>query len=440
MSTAGGYVLLLSKDRIALFTASAMLPDPSFAEAVPEFEHSRTTVLVCFICAAPGQITHLAQGARGLRAGTSQRRLNLTDIHTLKIPASADLLTKSVSRDVRRFVDRAFTEGGLLTEKSFAAVIDFLSSLSPELKELLARYSAGRRERIEQLSQEERWALASQKEAVNGALNIADIERRPLLEWTPAPRDRPRSFLEGLPNARVDEDQLIWHDQLQALPGFRQVRRSVTGVAQFRDGKVVLDVIVANRTALEQQTGADLIYFNATFRSFALVQYKVMEPYADGRNPGFRFPNRQLNEQLSRMDALLRRIGNKTSLSHRDHYRLNSGPFFLKLCPRIVLAPDSIGLTKGLYLPLDYWRQIEKDGDLSGPRGGSVVSYRNVRRHLDNTSFATVVRDAWVGTTPRQTNALGALVRRIMEEGRAAVIAVKMDEEEFKEKNLGQLL
>jgi hypothetical protein len=432
VTTTAGYVLLLSKRRIGLFQSSAKMPDPSFAEAVPEFEHSRTASLVCFVCAASGQITHLAQGARGMQAGTNQRRLNLTAIHSLRNPVGIDALTKGVGHEIRRFVERGFTEGGLLTGKSFDAVVSILSSLSPELRDLLARYSADRRERIGQLSNEERGALAAQKEAVNGALMIADIERRPLLEWTPAPQTRPRSFLEGLSTARVSEEQLIWYDQLRGFPGFQEVGRSVTGVAQFQNDNIVLDVIVANRTALERQTGADLIYFNATFQSFVLIQYKVMEPYADGREPGFRFPNKQLTAELARMDATLALIDGEELPGHRHDYRLNPDPFFLKLCPRIALAPDSVGLTKGLYLPLGYWRRVEQDGDLRGPRGGSVVSYRNVGRYLDNTSFATMVRDAWIGTAPQKTQILVPLVKKILEEGRAAVIAVKMDKRDLK--------
>jgi len=36
-------------------------------------------------------------------------------------------------------------------------------------------------------------------------------------------------------------------------------------------------VIMANRLPLEEQTGADLIYFNEAYSAFVLVQYKAME-------------------------------------------------------------------------------------------------------------------------------------------------------------------
>lgn len=440
MTTAAGYVLLLNNRRAAVFQASTQGPDPSFAEAVPEFEHSRTSALVCFICTAAEQITHLADGARGLRAGTIQRWLNLTAICALKNPVKIDTVLRVLDGKFRRFVEPALREGGLLTLKSFEALVEILSEISPELRELLARYSATRRQLIAQLSDAEVRALAQQKEAINGALLIAGIDRRPLLHWTPTQQGRPKSFLEGMRTARLTEAKMVWHDQVRGLPGMDPVTRSLNGVARFENEETVLEVIIADHTALEKQTGADLIYFNATYQSLVLVQYKVMEAKAYGSEPGFRFPNAQLTAQLARMDEILAGIEVEKSLTHRDHYRINSEPFFLKLCPRIALDPDSVTLTKGIYLPLGYWRRVERDGDVVGPLGGAVVSYRNVRRYLDNTSFATMVRDAWIGTTPQQTRILGQLVKKILEQGHAAVIAVKVDKRDLKEAKTAKLI
>jgi hypothetical protein len=184
---------------------------------------------------------------------------------------------------------------------------------------------------------------------------------------------------------------------------------------------------VANRTPLEQQTGADLIYYNATFRSFVLVQYKVMEKEPGNREAAFRFPNKQLTAELSRMDGILAMLANASPPTHRDHFRLHVNPFFLKLCPRIILEPDSMALTKGMYLPLEYWRFVDGDPDLVGKRGGRIVTFENIRRYFDNSSFANMVREAWIGATPQQTAILGPIVEQILKEGRAVVVAVKAD-------------
>lgn len=149
-------------------------------------------------------------------------------------------------------------------------------------------------------------ALALQKEAVSTALHFAGIDRKPLAEWTPA--EGKRSFLDGLPKAYAREDQMIFHD-MGHVPGLEKIKSSITGTATFANVRVRLDVILANRTRLEEQTGSDLIYYNATYQSFVLVQYKAMEPTDDPQERAvFRLPNKQLAEEIGRMDDMLRKF------------------------------------------------------------------------------------------------------------------------------------
>jgi len=60
-------------------------------------------------------------------------------------------------------------------------------------------------------------------------------------------------------------------------PSARIARPGWTRTGLWRGSGSGGDIILANRMRLEEQTGADLIYFNATFRSFVMVQYKAME-------------------------------------------------------------------------------------------------------------------------------------------------------------------
>ena len=65
------------------------------------------------------------------------------------------------------------------------------------------------------------------------------------------------------------------------MPGFEaigEVTHYGSKVFEKTENPAVrLTVIMANRLPLEQQTGADLIYFNEAYRSFAMVQYKAMK-------------------------------------------------------------------------------------------------------------------------------------------------------------------
>ena len=70
--------------------------------------------------------------------------------------------------------------------------------------------------------------------------------------------------------------------------------------AVFSNDRVTLTVVMANKLPLEQQLGADLIYCNETYGAFVIIQCKV----ARAKGVRFRLPNRQLDEELKRMEVV----------------------------------------------------------------------------------------------------------------------------------------
>lgn len=219
---------------------------------------------------------------------------------------------------------------------------------------------------------------------------------------------------------------MVVHD-LMHLPGFDILKTYPYSAALFESDTERLTIVLANRLPLEEQTGADLIYFNETYQSFVMVQYKAMEKEQENGvgHDVFRLPNPQLTEEIERMDALLTELRACASCADHDGFRLTDNPFFLKLCPRLIFNPDDIGLVPGMYLPLDYWKLLEQHPGIKGPRGGLHITYQNVGRHFDNSAFASVVTKAWVGTTPGQSAVLKEAIRQTIETGKAAVVAVK---------------
>ena len=156
-----------------------------------------------------------------------------------------------------------------------------------------------------------------------------------------------------------------------------------------------------------------------------MVQYKAMEQDSDENEPSFRLPNSQLNDEIARMDQLIGQLNPISPPSNRDGYRFIENPFFIKLCPRIILKPDDVALTPGMYFSRDHWRFLEADTDLVGQRGGRKITYQNIRRYLNNGQFANLVQNAWVGTTPMQSSILETIISEILQKGRAVVIAIK---------------
>ncbi len=426
MAKASGFAVSLSKDRMDTFL-ECVAEERAFAEPVADFQHSRTTPLVCFVVNA-GKLTHIGLGRRGVRAGTGLSRLNIDKVEELAEPLSVRKLLNRLPKRNAASVRKRFQSGGLLTDKGFTAVVETIRQIAPQASTLLDRFSQARTERIRRLSERARDNLAQQKEALLTALSIAGMSRDPVQEWAPSD-ETPVSFLDGLPSVRLREDPMVVND-LQNLPGFEVVKTYPYGAAVFEseDTSERLTVILANRLPLEEQTGTDLIYFNETYQSFVMVQYKAMEREDRRVGPAeavYRLPNAQLKEEIDRMDTVLSALKACAPNTGIGGFRLTENPFFLKLCSRLVFNPDDVGLVPGMYLPLDYWKLLESDPGIQGPKGGLRITYDNAQRHFDNTAFTTVVSKAWVGTTPSQSQVLQDVIRATLETGKAVAIAVK---------------
>lgn len=446
MAQASGFIVFLSQDRMNTFL-ECVAEERAFAEPVADFQHSRTAPLVCFVVNA-GKVTHIGLGRRGVRAGTGLSRLNIDKAEKLPAPISVRKLLNRLPKRNAPSVRKRFQSGGLLTAKGFHAVIESVRQLSSQASTLLERFSQARIERIQRFSAKARSNLAQQKEALLTALSIAGLSRDPIQEWAP-PDGTPVSFLDGLPNVRLREDPMVIND-LQNLPGFDVIKTYPYGAAVFESEETSerLTVILANRLPLEEQTGTDLIYFNETYQSFVMVQYKAMEREDRRDGPAqavYRLPDAQLRKEIDRMNTVLGALKACAPNTDIDGFRLAENPFFLKLCPRLVFNPDDVGLVPGMYLPLDYWKLLENDPGIKGPKGGLRITYENAKRYLDNTSFTTVVSKAWVGTTPSQSQVLQDVIRATLETGKAVAIAIKpkkfaepQEDEEIEEEALDE--
>ena len=283
MAKANGFAVLLAKDRVDTFL-ECLAEERTFAEPVADFQHSRTAPLVCFVVDA-GKLTHIGLGRRGVRAGTGLSRLNIDKAEELSESLSVRKLLNRLPKRNAASIRKRFQAGGLLTEKGFCAVIETIRQLAPQASALLDRFSETRTARIRRLPDKARESLAQQKEAVLTALSIAGLSRDPVQEWAPSD-ETPVSFLDGLPSVRLREDPMVVND-LQNLPGFEVVKTYPYGAAVFESEETSerLTVILANRLPLEEQTGTDLIYFNETYQSFVMVQYKAMEREASSPRP-----------------------------------------------------------------------------------------------------------------------------------------------------------
>ena len=430
MISSAGYVLMVPQDRREILLAEDFgswysTTEPASGEPVPRFDHSRRAPLVVFACFADGAITHVADGRKGNSAGRGLVVLTMRSIERLGRPIRFRELLEHAPARVRTHLARILSYGGKLPPKTLGAVVDILLDLQPDLANRLGRFSERWAGIVSRLSSTSRRNLALQKETLATALQIAGLAPEDVLAWSPATTE-PRSFLDGLPQAYVREDAALISD-FSTLPGFEAIRNLQFSAKVFQDASNPshrLTVVMANRLKLEEQTGADLIYYDETYHSFVLVQYKSMDRGSNG--PEFRWrKNDKLSEEIARMDVLLKALGKLPPDESTMSFRLHTNPFFLKLCPRIIFNPDDKGLFPGMYIPLDLWRRLACDPVTQGKRGGRFLSYDNVGRKLSNTEFVALVGNAWVGTTIPQSQLLEKVIRDVIATGKTATLAIK---------------
>jgi hypothetical protein len=95
--------------------------------------------------------------------------------------------------------------------------------------------------------------------------------------------------------------------------------------------------------------------------------------------------------------------------------------------------PDQ-GLAPGMYLPVSYVRLLLADDCTLGEKGGRLLSYKHVDRHLINTQFIELVKHGFAGTVGTTVEQLDALGRQRVEAGHSVVIAVERATETVRER------
>lgn len=419
MSKVAGYFLILNDRRYFSFQGNMHY---KFAEPVPEFAHPRHVPLVCFITNKSGAITHIGHGKRGVRAGTDLRRLNIEDIFELKKSVSAIEIANTTGSRVRSHLINKINFGGLFSPRCFEEFLSVFLRKVPDTIPLLDKYSQSRQLRISRLSKNAKKSLAEQKEAVLTAMNIAGIDKDNAQGWDYDEAEKPISFIDGIAQVRLREDSMIIND-LSNIPGFDLIKSTKYSSSVFENSKTRLTVLLANRLPLEELLGTDLIYFNEDFKCFIMVQFKAMEK--EGDKFVFRLPNLQFAEEISRMDSIIQSLRSTSGNGLINDYRFNENPFFVKLCPRFEFDPDNVGLSTGMYIPLDYIKVLENETCIEGERGGKVISYDNVGRYLDNTGFKNIIEGGWIGTNQNQSLYIERIIKDILENGKTAVLAIK---------------
>lgn len=418
---------------------------PSFTDAlsVPDWKaKKRHLALLSF---SEDRINYLGIMKRGKKVITAKYRVEFSDLIDLQDVPIAEVEARLGTSVRQNFVRSASGSGGKIAAKTWAETIQILKELRPRLANDIDRLvNLVATDGINLVGPEVK-NLILQKEAFGASLDIfggsSKLRKEVLRTWAPGsgnvlkfmnnkgealigkpPADR-RSFLSGISQQYIQEETALQND-LRNWPEFEASMQG--GIHLFEQGDRRLEVVYANRNALERNLGVDLIYYNAAFQMFVLVQYKLMTTSEKpGSTKQFYRPDGQFQKELDRMNDFAQNYGNNSVPQSHHDFRLNNDGFFFKLVPNHGLRSGDSDLITGMYLTREYTNYLVGSDGPKGERGGKRIEFGNAPRYLSNTEFVNGVNRGWLGTNGVTSETIQKLVTQFLQSGKAVLVAVE---------------
>lgn len=306
--------------------------------------------------------------------------------------------------------------GGVLGEAATRRALDALTDW-PESQRALGRW-------LRESDTKTPWAdsgwLPEQRDGTLLALKSARMDAGELMEeerWGVESVDG--VFLPPAPR----EDPIIEHD-LRVFLGAKRRRINGIGFAEFEDDQGrTLRVYNVNRTRVEGEVGADLVYVNLERRSAVLVQYKRM--LKEGADWIYR-PDEQYEKQADLFRQFERAV-RRLPVLEPGSFRLSNSSCFFKYCRAHTYDVDDYNLVPGSYAANDYVDLYHQDESSNGPQGGRRVLADSFGSGLTNSLFADCVAYGLIGTPALTMTKLETLVRKATRASSATVLALYKD-------------
>jgi hypothetical protein len=398
MAKYNGAILVVDEQRRRESIQEHIQESGKYIEALsaPDWPIREKSIL--FVSLDGTMIQYAALATRGQRVATDKSRIVLSDFVEIRPPIPFEDIKAILTHRLEMYFIRSSSGlGSYLSPETYKETISIIKKLRPYIEENLIKLEQAT---VIEIKHGHSWQIFNQeRDAVNISLRIFNpIEDNSPLFRTP-PDVNPTHFLSQIQFSKLNEDQIINNDA-QVFGNWQRLGQYNNGQVVFHSRDERLTVINANRTAIEKILGVDLIYYHGRYKSYVMVQYKRLET-----ENGIRLyrPDSDSNysRELQRMKAvnLASVKGKVPSITAPDDYRLNLGPFYLKLCHADLFDSSSAGMITGWYFPLDYWDTLLNSKYAYGPRGGRYVSQYNAMRYFSNTMFISLVQDGWIGTS-----------------------------------------
>lgn len=243
--------------------------------------------------------------------------------------------------------------------------------------------------------------LALQRDAIGLSLEIAglaDMRRQTFRKISGVKTDaKIESFISLMDSQVPQERTLVDYDRsiFETL-----IARGESQSAIFSDGPRNLRVWTVDKSKIEHFAGVDLVILNRDYNSLLLLQYKCMEQENVCPTKQWRYrPDDQFSVEIERMERVRELIQRHTPAESRlEDIRLDRGALYFKFCKRLPLSQQDGELADGMVVSLSGTQRFLGSKGAKGPKEGCYIGYDNCERYFNNSLFAALARDGWIGT------------------------------------------
>lgn len=441
-----GFIYIVDEEERSKLIQQSIERDGTFSDALSDADWKPKTNEVFLISLDGQSIQYFAYVERRNRVVSGKFRLVFSDFLALKPAVSIAQILGELPKILQNYFSRSSTGmGKRIPEGTWKEVVETIKKLRPneadEIEELLnaSKFDVVREDNLEINSHKRDAVLMAVQFAGIGIKKtpLSEVDRskdlfssknakgllrydpkEDLLKYEDETADSP--FLKGIDTISLREDQMIANDA-NVFGGLKRLDSNVL-ITKFGDNEKQLSIFNVNRTLIEEQTGVDLIYYNAFYKSYVLIQYKRMAS-ENQEKACYRFNDESFKKEYDNMSGIhnsLKDIDLK-SMGLSD-YRLNSGMFYFKFCPVEVIVKEP-QMIKGMYTSLDYLTLFLKSDESRGLKGGTYISYDNNPRYLNNTDFTTLVQHGWIGSQLEQTDMITDIINELLRNKHSVVLA-----------------
>lgn len=304
-------------------------------------------------------------------------------------------------------------------------LLDAIKRLRPQIAEQFQALLASRDEDRRLTGDSARvLRLMEQRDAIGLALEVGSLDRQTVLrslKWDKV--DSATSVLDLLDHEPLQEQDVIRGDEQVFNELLTQDMRHGSFVGP--SGRKVR-VHVYDKKPLETVLGIDLLIYQESYKSYLLVQYKIMEPVSGRNGKTWSYlVDEQIQKQIMAMDKGMVAIQRQpvTAAGIMD-WRLDSGAFYFKFCETTRPDARDDALVGGITLGLDHLKSFLTLSQSDGDNGGHRIGYGNCPRYLNNTQFIELAREGWIGCDQQGYSLITEVLKANRDGGKVAMLAV----------------